>query len=478
MDPARMAYLRQLAEQQTQDADEIKAYRKYYDGDHPTSLTQRQKAFLGLASGQTYCDNYCTPVVDSLTERLTVTGFSTGSDELDAILWEWWQAGRMDGDAGLTHTYAARDGASYVVVGWDNEARRPEFHVNEAFDGSEGVKVFWQGRPGAKGSILFASKRWREDVDKAGQIETMKRFNLYLPDMIEKYRSGADAGEAGWQRFQDSGEEWPIAWVDADGLPIGVPVVPFLNKRTGGSELVNVLPIQDAINKTALDIMAAADVEGFGIYTKTGGQPVTAPKVFPGAFWQDTDPQAQYGKIAGSQLEGLLAVYEKQVKTLAVVTRRPLRYFTGTSDAQSGESKKQDEAGLVAQAKDATVHYGNAWENVMYLAAKLDRVFGDGRIPEGTSISCQWADVQVRNEEAHAADVTARFEKGIIDQQQAWVELGYSQETQDAMLRRAASKQAQAVALAVRLTAQQTAQEQAEAEEPEEEPEEETDATE
>lgn len=473
IDPARMAYLRQLAEQQTQDAAAIRAYRDYYIGDHPTSLTQRQKAFLALASGQTYCENYCTMVVDSLAERLTVTGFTTGDEAADALLWEWWQAGRMDGDAALAHTYACRDGASYVIVSWNNEERRPEFHVNEAYDGDEGVKVFWQGKPGPKGSILFASKRWREDTDRAGQIETLRRFNLYLPGVLEKYRSGADASDSGWQRFTDEESDWPIAWLDTDGQPLGIPVVPFLNKRTGVSELVNVLPIQDAINKTAIDIMAAADVEGFGIYFKTGGQPVASVKVFPGAFWQDTDPQAQFGKLAGSQLTGLLEAYEKQVRSLAVVTRRPLRYFTGGSDDVSGESKKQDEAGLVAQAKDATVHFGNSWENVMYLAAKLDRVFGDGRIPEDVRITCRWADVEVRNEEAHAADVILRFEKGVIDQQQAWDELGYSREVQDAMLKRAHAKQAQALANAVRLVAAQPATvaekpEAGEEEEPEE----------
>ncbi len=458
MDPARMAYLRLLAERQTQDAQQIDTYRDYYEGEHPVSLTQRQRQFLGLKTGQVFCENYCAMIVDSLAERLTVTGFSTGDPAVDAILWQWWQDNRMDAQSGLAHTYAGRDGVSYVIVGWNNEARRPEIWTNEAFDDNEGVKVFWQGKPG-QGRILFASKRWREDVDKAGEIETMKRMNLYLPDAILKYRSGAEGGEWGWSELREGDEEaWPLAWTDDDGQALGVPVVPLLNKRTGVSELANVLPIQDAINKTMIDIVAAADVEGFGIYTKTGGQPVDAVRVFPGAFWQDSDPQAQFGKIAGSQLTGLLETHATQVKTLAIITRRPLRYFTGSGDASSGESKKQDEAGLVAQAKDATVHFGNAWEDVMSLCAKLDRVFGDGRVPEGVTISCQWGDVETRNEEAHEASIVLKLKEGVIDKEQAWTELGYSQDEQAAMLRRAQVKQAQAVAQAVKLVAAQPAQ--------------------
>jgi hypothetical protein len=458
MDPARMAYLRLLAERQTQDAQQVDTYRDYYEGEQPVSLTQRQRQFIGLKTGQIFCENYCAMVVDSLAERLTVTGFVTGDPAIDAVLWEWWQANRMDAQSGLAHTYAGRDGASYIVVGWNNEERRPEIWTNEAFDDSEGVKVFWQGKPG-QGRILFASKRWREEIDKAGEIETMKRMNLYLPDAILKYRSGSEAGEFGWSEHHEAGEEaWPLAWTDDDEKALGVPVVPLLNKRTGISELSNVLPIQDAINKTMIDIVAAADVEGFGIYTKTGGTVVDAVRVFPGAFWQDSDPQAQYGKIEGSQLTGLLETHAAQVKTLAVITRRPMRYFTGGGDATSGESKKQDEAGLVAQAKDATVYFGNAWEDVMSLCAKLDRVFGDGRIPEGVTISCQWADVETRNEDAHRMSVREDFKAGVIDREQAWTELGYSQDTQAAMARRAQVKQAQAVAQAVKLVAAQPTQ--------------------
>lgn len=457
IDPARLAYMLALAERQTQDAAQIEMYRDYYEGEHPVSLTQRQRQFLGLRVGQVFCENYCAMVVDSLAERLTVTGFSTGDTALDAILWEWWQANRMDAQSGLAHTYAGRDGASYIIVGWNNAERRPELWVNEAFCEGEGVKVFWQGKPG-QGSILFASKRWSEELNQAGRIDTQKRMNMYLPDALAKYRSGADAGEAGWQKYETDDKTWPVAWVDADGAPLGVPVVPLLNKRTGTSELSNVLPIQDAINKTMIDIVAASDVEGFGIYTKTGGSEVLAPKVFPGAFWQDSDPQAQYGKIQGSELVGLLATYDKHVKSLAVITRRPMRYFTGGGDATSGESKKQDEAGLVAQAKDATVYFGNSWEDVMALCAKLDRVFGDGRIPEGVTISCQWADVETRNEDAHRMSVREDFKAGVIDREQAWTELGYSQDTQAAMARRAQVKQAQAVAQAVKLVAAQPTQ--------------------
>jgi hypothetical protein len=49
-------------------------------------LTQRLASFLNVSTGATFCENYCALVVDSLAERLHVTGFATGDDATDALL--------------------------------------------------------------------------------------------------------------------------------------------------------------------------------------------------------------------------------------------------------------------------------------------------------------------------------------------------------------------------------------------------------
>lgn len=239
---------------------------------------------------------------------------------------------------------------------------------------------------------------------------------------------------------------WPLPWVDREGRPLGVPVAPFLNKQTGVSELKDVLPLQVAINKTLVDLLAAADVEGFGIFTKTGGVYIDNPKVFPGAFWQDTDPEASWGKLPGSELQGLLSTLDRLTQAVAVVTRRPLSYFTGQATT-SGEHLKQMEAGLVSTARAAHVVFGNAYEDMMTLGMRLAETYGGQSFAsEETSINCEWADAETRNETEHTTQVLNKVKEGVIDDYQALRELNYDADTIRAILIRKEMEKLRAMA--------------------------------
>ena len=434
---ADLTMLAAIANGQLEDAADIVQYREFYDGDQGTLVTDRLATFLSVETGQKFATNFCQIIVDSLAERLEVTGFSTGDDDTDAVLWNWWQRARMDAKQRLTHTYAGRDGYSYIVTDWNNDEQRPGFHVHEAWDGDSGIKAHWSGKPG-QSTLLFATKRWREEFDADGKLKVRMRMTMYFPDRVEKYITGTGPyAEAGWQPYADEDAgTWPLPWVGRDGKPLGVAVFPFLNRGEGVSELKQVLPVQVALNKTVIDMLASADTTGFPIYTKTGGQSLSGADVFPGALWQDTNPEAKFGQLPAADLTPLIAVFDKFVHTLAIITRRPLALFTG--DNVSGESLKQRESGLVAQAEAATVIFGNAWEDCMYLAVKLNELYGTADIAPDVVISTKWGDVETRNEEAHRQAVREDFRAGIIDQEQAWDELGLSEEAQTAMLERQA----------------------------------------
>ncbi len=464
--PARLAYLRALSSDQDAAARLVGAYRDFYGGDQGAMLTTRLAEFLNVSTDVEFSVNLMALVVDSLAERLAVRGFATGSADLDELLALWWQQNRMDAQQSLVHTAAARDGQSFVIVEWDNDAGRPVYHVNEAWDGYAGVKVHWSGQPGS--SILFVSKRWRQEFDESGELVARRRLNLYFADRVEKYVAAGDAiGETGWTPF---GEPWPTPWKHPrTGQPLGVPVAVFLNKQTGVSELKPAISVQMALNKSVLDIMAAADVEGFGIYTKTGGAFVTTPYVAPGAFWQDTDPASAFGKIPAGSLAALLEAYWLFCKTIAIVTRRPLSLFIGYASGESGESLKEREAGLISQAKQATVQFGNAWEDVAMMALRLADAFGQASSNvDDLTVSTVWADVEVRNEVDVREMLREDYKAGLIDQTYFWQQAGVSEEDQQAMQRRQASRQATAIAQALRLQEQQQQTTPAQPEEPQE----------
>ena len=72
----------------------------------------------------------------------------------------------------------------------------------------------------------------------------------------------AKAGQ--WEPYRDNGDAtWPLPWVDAKGAPLGIPVIEFANPA--GSEIDQIIGLQNALNKTWLDLIAAADASGFPI---------------------------------------------------------------------------------------------------------------------------------------------------------------------------------------------------------------------
>ena len=99
----------------TDREDRYRAYREYYDGDHDTQLSDRQRQYLQLKVGEEFNGNYCPIVVDALVERLTVTGFET-DEAAQEVFWEWWKLSRMDHQQGIVHTAAVRDGDSFVLL--------------------------------------------------------------------------------------------------------------------------------------------------------------------------------------------------------------------------------------------------------------------------------------------------------------------------------------------------------------------------
>ena len=75
-----------------------------------------------------------------------------------------------------------------------------------------------------------------------------------------KYIMGKTAGQ--WEPHMDAGDAtWPLPWIDGKGAPLGIPVVEFANP--GGSEIDQIIGLQNALNKTWLDLIAAADASGF-----------------------------------------------------------------------------------------------------------------------------------------------------------------------------------------------------------------------
>lgn len=415
----------QMTDQAQQDL--YKEYREYYDGDHDTQLTDRMRKFLQVKSDNIeFHLNYLPVPVDVLAERLSVAGFNVAGEDEDTTdenrqggedgwLMQWWQQNRMDATQGEAHTSTIRDGDSYIIVEWDNENGRPSISHELAYDGTYGCHVLY--REDKAREIKYAVKEWRtESGINSGHL---RRRNIYTPDAIYKYQ----IGRAGWEPYiemDENGNEmpWPIPWVDSNGRPLGVPVFHFPYNPGGNffgkSELKDLIPAQNALNKSVIDELAAADTSGFSMLYLTGDTVPDDVTVAPGQILWFSNPDASVGSIPAGDISGISALVEKYVQRMAQISRIPLSYFQVTGAIASSDTQKADDTGLVSKAEKTAVYFGNGWEDVMAMCRKLHNTFGSGpELPEET-ITTEWAPFERIDKEeagrkrAETAEIKAR----------------------------------------------------------------------
>ena len=436
VNPAYLSFLRYLAEDDADQQAHYQRLRAWYDGAHYVPLTDRQRQYLAVDSQFQFAVNYLRLPVDLCIERLSVTGFD-GPDGIggrDGLLAEWWEANRMDGAQGQIHRAAVRDGDTYVIVEWDNDAGRPVFMHEPAFDGVEGVKVHYLGN--TRREMTFASKRWSERrMDDSGQFVTTRRLNIYRPDAIEKY---IESGR-GWQPLDD-GQPWPTPW------PAGViPVVHFRwqddGRNFGESELEPLIPLQMALNKSVMDLLESADKSASQAIFITGGKMPDNMTYKAGDIMSVASPNGGpigITVVPGADLSNLRAVVNDFIIRMAQVSHIPLQYFQLTGAVASAETQAADDSQLTSKVRAESVSLGNAWEDAMRIALRLNAEFGDGRnIAPDDKLTTLWADferVDTLAVEQKRADILAALIAAGISLPGALARVGYPEDDIAVML--------------------------------------------
>ncbi len=439
-DLVKASFIQWLAAADEEQESLYRTYRDYYDGEHIYQLTDRMREFLELDANIKFDLNYLPIPIDVLNERLRVTGFdsddkSQGGDE--GTLWDWWKLNRMDAHQGDVHHAMLRDGDDYVLVEWDNERGIPLFSLETAFDGTNGVLVRYSEE--TRRLIRFAIKRWR--IESGPSAGTVQRMNVYTADAIYKYISGRD----GWEPLLEAGPEgplpWPLPWLTKGGKPLGVPIVHFRNNAGGydfgKSELHDLIPAQDALNKAVIDELAGADIEGFSLITLSGGEaPDDDFELGPRRVIHA--PTGTWGSIAAGNLQGLTALVTAYVMRMAQMSRTPLSYFQISGQVSSAESQKATDTGLVSKAENRSVYTGNAWEDVMIIGRKLHNTFGEGEMAEAT-IETVWDSFErvdkLETEKARAEIVASLVRDAGTTLEGAADIAGYTEEQKEKLIR-------------------------------------------
>lgn len=425
---AQLAYLEWQAEAELDRQKAIVRARQYYSGEQLTYLSARLTEILNLdgavTSNMLFHMNVCKKVITAITERLSVTGFT--SDEPDGVApdsrqaqtaEDWWQGNRLDGKQKDIYRAVRRDGETFVIVDFaDGEPRfTPHDRYTDATVGGtgDGCKAFYANGD-TNQPLIYVGKRWTEDyTDALGRSHSRARMTLYFEDRIEKY----ELASGKWTPFVDLDaegklEEWPLPWIGLDGAPLGIAAIHFKNEELECDIDSSVVSLQNLLNKTLIDLAESSDQAAFRIYKAFGFIPTTDGKalasdganrasVKPNTIIGSTLPpgQASFDAIPGESPDPLVTIIEKLQLWIARLKDIPASRFQISGQVAAEGTLKQQEAPLHALCEQLQIVLGDSWEDTFYLARRLANTFAGARLDETVTFDTQWAALDVRSDD-------------------------------------------------------------------------------
>lgn len=451
----------------TTDLEDYEKYRNYYENDQELVFaTDEFKAAFGTQFAS-FRDNWCEVVIDAVTERLDLEKIGlrdddgkTPNDELSEAVWDIFLLNEFESIQTDLYNHSLVEGTAYIVV-WPDPELGARIDVNPA----QFMRVTYD--PDDVRKPKRAIKRW---ITEEGET----RLTLYMPDYIYKYKLANISGneiidpldnvptdDVGWmpRRPEETGDPgWPLP------NPFGVvPVVEFSN-RTGKSEISNVVPIQDLLNVTMVNMAVAAEFGAFRqrFIVSSNKEPAGGWKNSPGYVWHlqpEVDIEGrplptQVGSLEESSPQSYIAVVEMLLQHIASITRTPHHMFLQTSkggsrgDAPSGEALRVAETGLVKKIGSLHRTWSLSWVRVARLVAYALNNF-EGELTKTSLL----ADTVWAHPMAHFR--TILMEEGrrmiadlLLPPEQAWRYVGMSEVDIQEALDYQAEQEAKAQALA------------------------------
>ena len=384
--------------------EKVARFRRYIDGEHDAQMTAEMRKLLRIKetdSAAPFTSNKTDDVIETMADRLKVERIEGDNDTATQWAADLLDENRFDGLQMDVHDAALTDGDTYILAEWDDEAQMVRFCHELAWDGITGMTAVYA--TSYKSDLAAAVKVWTETENDYADTT---RVNIYYPDRIEKFisKAGQDLTKYIDPKMP---EVWPLPWMDGSGKPLGVPVVPMKNRARkagdfGKSELENMLPLQDAHNRVMASTVMTTELTAFAIYVSIGFTPSAA--MTPGMIITITnkdgspltkDQVADFKKIEGSSLEQFIKVLEYIEGQIESTTRTP---NMKTNANLSGEAMKLSENKLIGKVERFEVKAGNAWEDVLTLAHRIQTAFGTKMPPAVKRWRCVWKDAQIRND--------------------------------------------------------------------------------
>jgi hypothetical protein len=398
------------------DVANLTKWDNYYEGEQPLKyMSEAMRQELGDTVAELVI-NWARFVADAYENRLDVEGFRYGDqDSGDEDLWAWWQYNNMDEKSQQAHLDSISLSRSYVTIGSNPEKGMPPINSIES------PFQVWAQRDPATQKVTAAIKRWKD-------LEDVEHALVYTPvetaEFVQK-QGGWATGE-----FQDK-HNFGI-----------VPVVPLVNRpRTlrpnGTTEFKDLIPLADAANKMATDMMVSGEFHAmprryaFGLkqsdFVDRNGKQVSAWSMLKNRIWANEDPNVKVGTFTESDL----TVFHNTIKLLAQLASQmaalPPHYmgFVGDNPA-SADAIRSSETQLVKRIERKHTFLGGAHEdaqriNLMFMRGKSELEIRD------FSLETVWRDPSTPTVAQKADAAVKLHQAGITPLEQTRIDMGYSE---------------------------------------------------
>lgn len=404
---------------------EHKLAHDYYEGRHRIVLdtTEHQAAFSDMLKRLRV--NICPAVVDALTDRLKIKGWSAASGTATTVAEQaetFWREQNLARVANRVHSEAVATGDAFLLV-WPDEDGVPRCYPHTAL---EMCHAHDDERPEI---ITKAAKVWR-DGKKV-------RVTLYYANRIEKWITARDVTPGlalkpdAFEQYETPGEPWPVP------NPYGaVPVFHFpFNASSHGhgvSALRDVIPLQDSINHTLINRAVTIDFAATPMRILIGveenvdehGRAVNPIRAGIDKMMTFANPDTKIAQFDAAALAPFHDAISTDLNLVTVITGIPPHHFqVGLNGGfPSGESLKTSESRLVKRVEDTQVDLGGEWAQVMAFVLRVAGLARDARLV------AEWHDAQTRSDNDEIGRAATKVERIGVPAATVWAELGYTEE--------------------------------------------------
>lgn len=417
-------WLRRLISQHDSELPELQNLNAHFEGTmplsylHPELLMELDNRLEQVVIG------WPELVVDCLDERLDVVGFRvSGQPKPDAGLEEIWQYNDQDEWSQQGHVEALVMKRAFGIVGSNDESDAPPIITTES-----PLEVHAEFDPRTR-KVAAAVKRWEEK----GADEKVRHATLYLPNKTVWYV--LKAGK--WEIDPDYAP-------DEHNLGI-VPVVPIVNRPRlgtpgGKSELTTIIPLSNAANKIATDMMVSAEFHamprrwalGFGPedFQDENGVKVSTWSKVAAKIWASSKTKnegAELGQFKESDLKNFhdtINLLAQLVGSLGALTPQAMGLQNAANPA-TADAIRSGEARLVKRAERRQKSFGGSHERIMRIA---DRVHTGQWRPELRRLETLWRDASTPTIAQSADAAVKKHQAGIVPLRQTREDLQYTGE--------------------------------------------------